>query len=115
MTSRFCAALLACLAVCSPLQAQRATPVRFPTSQSASRNILLDTRLRGQQSQQDDNTPGWLKGALVGGGVGALGGWVLSGLPCENAQANCPSKASSILAGAAIGAVVGALITWHHD
>lgn len=90
----------------SPLSAQRSADARVGVAYVAARPVSAP------QAQGDSGWDGmqpWARHAIIGGAIGGLGGWLLSGMPCEGAQGSCHSAASSIVAGAAIGAIVGAL------
>lgn len=98
----------------SPLAAQRVN--RPSLGAVAGRDTVLTTQVSLVPHSADSQPlPEWARGALIGGTIGALGGWLLSGLPCENAPSNCPTTLSSIAAGTAIGAVIGAVWGWQRE
>ncbi len=103
-------ALLALMLCAAPLRAQRVTPLRHSATSRDSR-ATPSWFPREDEGGWSGMQP-WARHAIIGGAIGGLGGWMLSGLPCENAPSNCPSTATSIAAGVAIGAVVGALWSW---
>ena len=100
--------LLAGLLAATPLSAQRVADVRvaaaYPAARAPSAAVAANSGW--------DEMPPWARHAIVGGVIGALGGWLLSGLPCEGAAGSCQSVSSSIAVGAAIGAVGGVLWGW---
>ena len=107
--------VLSCLHA-SPLVAQRAIEMRVGAEPTAKIPVALPPLLLAEPSavarfapEDDGALAPWARRALIGGGIGALGGWLLSGLPCENAPSNCPSPLQSVLAGAAIGALLGVI------
>jgi len=104
--------LLALMLCAAPLRAQRVVPI--PLRHGAARG---DSHASASWFPHEDEggwsgMQPWERHAIIGGAIGGIGGWMLSGLPCENAPSNCPSTATSVVAGAAIGALVGALWSW---
>jgi len=103
-------ALAAVMLCAAPLHAQRVAPVRHSATSHDSR-AAASWFPREDEGGWSDMQP-WARHAIIGGAIGGLGGWMLSGLPCENAPSSCPSTATSVVAGVAIGALVGGLWSW---